>query len=256
MSKFLSNPNMGPGIVISGVSIYSNDATQKLELGARLAMGDRVFHYAGVASAGNLLAGNFVQAAALGGATTTLQSATLVAAATAAGAKLVTLTGITTAQTADLYAGGIAGIWDASDDSVYTLRVKTHTALTTVAGACTMEFYDEIPIALTTSDRVALQVNLYKNIIVVPTTTNTGVVLGVPVIGLTASQFGFIQTWGPCGVECNDGNVTAGTRVAPATSTAGNALDEGTSGILGPMGVSTATWLDETAGIIYLRCAP
>ena len=256
MSKFISNPNMGPGMVISGVSIYSNDTTQKLDLGTRIQMGDRVFRYAGASSAANLLAGNLVQAAILGGATTTLQSAALVAAATVAGAKSVTLTGITTAQAADLYAGGYAGIWDSTDDSVYTLRVKTHTALTTVAGACTMQFYDEIPIALATTDRVALTSNLYKNIITVPTTTNTGVVLGAPLVGITLSCFGFIQTWGPCGIMINDGNIAAGTRLAPGGTTAGNVVDEGTSGILGTIGIATATWLDETAGIVYLRCAP
>ena len=77
-----------------------------------------------------------------------------------------------------------------------------------------------IRIATATTSEITIIKNLYKDVIVHPVTTATGMALGVPNGTIAANEFGWIQTHGPCGmiVDTSD-TLTVGTPVGvPATS--------------------------------------
>src|SRR5262249_37504286 len=61
---------------------------------------------------------------------------------------------------------------------------------------------DGIQVALTASSRVGLVHNPFKNVIVNPTTC-TAATQGVAGYIITATQYGWIQTWGPCSTLIN-----------------------------------------------------
>lgn len=239
-------------------TIYQESATQQHPLGAFFDdEWGRRFRYAKNSSAGAQLAGALIQAAALGGATTTLQSVAAVSVAAAAGDTRIYLTAATTAQSANLYDEGWAAICDVSTGDVYTRRVKYSSALETTGTSGYIDIYDTVPVALTISDKVALQINPYKNVIVCPTTI-TGMVLGLSCTTVTASYYFWIQTRGIAGFKLKD--VTTNITVGPATgggSTAGTIVgcaEAGSGAYDYIIGNATALWLDEYSGFIWLAC--
>lgn len=84
-----------------------------------------------------------------------------------------------------------------------------------------------IRIATATTSEITIIKNIYKDVIVHPVTTATGMALGVPNGDIAANSFGFIQTRGPVGmiVDTSD-TLTVGTPVGvPATSAVAGACD-------------------------------
>src|SRR5262249_22453603 len=79
--------------------------------------------------------------------------------------------------------------------------------------------YDPIQVALTASSRVGLVHNPYKNVIVNPTTA-TAAVCGVAGYIITATQYGWLTTWGPASVLIN-GTLGVGIAVVISATTAG-----------------------------------
>lgn len=243
--------------------IFTASATKQHELGAFFddEFGRR-FRYA-LNGAGALVAGNIVQGATLGGAATTLQSACTVNTAAAAGDTRILVTAATTAQAAGLYDEGWASIWDNDLTAVYTRRIKTSGALTTTGATDTascVDLYEGCPVALTTSDKISLQVNIYKNIIVQPAgRIPTGIPVGGVHCGVTAAYYAWVQTRGLFGFRLKDvtTNIGAGA-VGPAGTTAGSlitAVEADTAAAYTPViGWSTALWLDEYSGIVMLMC--
>lgn len=245
-------------------TIYSASPTPKYPLGAFFDdEWGRRFRYALNSSAAALVAGNIVQCAPLGGATTTLQSAATINTAAPAGTTRFYVTAATTGQAANLFAEGWAAFWDSTRSAVYMRRIKANGPLSTTGptdlNSWIEIFEDEpLPVALVpTSDRVALQVNPYRNIIVAPTTL-TGMILGGVNGAVPASNYCWVQTRGWFGVRLKD--VTTNIGVGPVTTagtTAGsviNPAESGTGAYKQFFGQSTALWLDEYAGIVFLQC--
>ena len=221
----------------------------------------RRFRYA-LNGATALVAGNIVQCAPLGGATTTLQSAATINTAAAAGESRFLVTATTTNQAAGLYNEGWAGFWDDDIAAVYTRRIFRSGALSTGGGADSwIEIYDSepLPVALVpTADRVALQVNPYRSIIPAPT-TRTGMLLGGVQCAVPANQFCWVQTRGWFAARIKDATTNIGANpITAATTTVGSIINaaEGATGdpYRQVVGISTALWLDEYASIIYLTC--
>lgn len=242
-------------------TVEQESATPKYPLNAFFddELGNR-FRYA-LNGAGALVAGNIVQGAALAGATTTLQSACAINTAAAAGSKRFLVTAATTGQSASLYAEGLAAFWDNDLAAVYTRIIKDNGALTTTGSGDTgsyIDVYEALPVALTTSDKVSLSVNPFKNIVVAPTTI-TGKVLGGVRCAVTAAYYCWVQTRGWFAFRIKDAstNVQAGP-LAPAGTTAGsliNAAEADTAAVYKTVvGISNALWLDEYGGLIYLSC--
>jgi len=253
-----SNVRGFDAFLISGQSIYEESTTQKFPLGTRIQVGERTFRYAhsGAAIYGGAVAGQ----PALSGATTTLQTAVPVAVATVGGATRVYVTAVTTVQAANLFAEGYAVISEvtATPDAVYTFRIKSHTSLALTGTASYIDMYDEIPVALDTSDRLALTTSLYKDIIVLPVSTATGAPLGVTPIVITSGYYFWLQTWGPCGIRMEVGATGIGTDVIMATTpaAAGSPIVDAASTVGTRIGYLLNIGTDDYGALVYLQLAP
>lgn len=218
----------GWGALFTKQSIYEESATQKHRLGDRLALGDRVFYYAKAGEA--LVAGKFAEQAPLGGATTTLQNTCAVTVAAVAGARRIYVSALTTAQAAGLFAEGYAAVWDATTTGMtYLFRVKTNSAIAVGGVVSYIDLYDELPVALTTSDQVNLITNPFSAVVEAHT-AYTGMVLGVNPISVTSGYYFWLQTYGPAGVyaiaalDLADSVSASDDTAAGAQKTASNTL--------------------------------
>lgn len=204
------------GPIQNEVDIYTVDTVQKFPLGSRLTIGERVFRYAEFG--GTVGAGSLAQAEAPAALHDNLQSA-----ATAAGATQVTINPRDTGADdviASEYAGGYLLVQDAAGEG-HAYAIKDNSALDVGAtgNTGTVDLWDAIEVALTTSSILVLIKSPYKEVIVAPTTL-TAKVVGVSVVAQADGQFGWIQTKGPAAVLTN-GTVIIGQQVVPSGTTAG-----------------------------------
>ena len=218
-----ANYNKGQGQIIVAQSIYAQAENPLHDIGDRLQLGNRTFFYARAGATG-LSAGFLSEAAILAGGVSYNQTKCPVVVAAAAGTKKVYLTAISGTQTANIFANGFAILDDTSPtpDDFYTMRIKSNTSLLTSGVASYIELYDELPIALTTSDYVDLTANPYNAVVIANYSTPTSPVVGVPIIPVTAYYYFWIQTYGPCGVFSNEGPLTNGKLVVRSTATDGS----------------------------------
>jgi len=128
----------------------------------------------------------------------------------------VTLGG--TAATANQYAGGYVQIYSATGGGLQ-YQISSHPAQATTTGNVTLNLFDPILVAITTSSTASLVLNPYNGIIVNPTTA-TSAPVGVAPWALTTATFGWVQTHGVANV-LNDSSTTVGLGVAPSAATAG-----------------------------------
>ncbi len=180
-----------------------NSSTDKRghPLGSRMVFGDgRQFRYAENAAV-LLDAGAVIQASAPI-ANHVLQ--TPAAAAVGDGEVAVTLGA--TAATVDQYKDGYLHIpVGTAQGTTYT--VKAHAAVAS-AGVFTVPLHEPVQAAIpATANSVSLVANQYKGVIESPITTITAPLVGVAQHAIPASEFGWLQTVGPCSV------ITKGTLI-------------------------------------------
>lgn len=101
------------------------------------------------------------------------------------------------------------------------LMIDRHAAVSTGA---TGEFFfypdDPLTVAISTgTTKVSLFANKYAGVITTPATTATGAIVGVATYIITAAQFGWVQTWGPCGCVGDDTTALGGLVWGPAGTT-------------------------------------
>jgi hypothetical protein len=207
-------PLFNEDAVAFGQDGFTSSATAVATLGSRAVTKDgRVFHYA-QAGAADLVAGNVQQSAA-----PIAQHLANTAPAVAIGATSFVYTPGSTAGAANLYAEGYLATSD-STGAGYTYQVSGHGAIT-ASTAFTLYLMpsDPIQVALTTSTKLGLVHNPYKNVIINPTTA-TAAVAGVSGYVITATQYGWLQTWGPATVLIN-GTPGVGIGVVISATTAG-----------------------------------
>lgn len=174
-----------------GQDDFVSSSTAMAKIGARATDGTgRVFHYA-KAGASDLVAGNVLQGPAI--VTTHLANTPPVVAL---GATSFTYTPGATLGTINQYADGYLQV-DTTPGNGYTYSISGHPAFA-LSTAFTLTLNDAIQIALTASSRVGLMANKYNGVIQMPVTTATGLLAGVATYIITAAQFGWVQTWGPC----------------------------------------------------------
>lgn len=157
----------------------------------------------------------------------------LVTAAAAIGATSVTVTLGATAATANQYAGGYLVITITPGEG-YKYLISSHPA---ADGSATLELTleDPIQVALTTASNADLIPNLYKDVIINPTTASSCVV-GAAVDVVAASSYGWLQVEGPCPVLVDDQTVTVGTLVSASNQAAGAC--EPFTGVQAPIGIA------------------
>lgn len=207
-----------------GQGIYDISSTKKFPLGSKLELGDRIFRYALMgATAG--VAGNLYESALKGGkATTTIEGAT-VAADTAANGTTITITlPATDAITANEFTDGyitVAAATLAADGKGQTFKIKSHPAAAGAA-SCVFTLYDSVPVEIDSSESCTASVikHPYKSVIISPAGAMTGMSVGVPLVAVTAANYCWLQTRGPCGVLL-DSDVVAGAPLVADASVAG-----------------------------------
>lgn len=191
---------------------FTSSSDQKHPLGARAVTKDgRVFRYC-QAGAADTVAGSVYQSAA-----PIANHLANTPPAVAVGATSFSYTPGATAGAANLYAEGYLQV-DTTPGNGYTYQVSGHAAIS-ASTAFTLVLVDPIQVALTTSSRVGLVHNPYKNVIVNPTTA-TAAVAGVAPYVITTAQYGWLQTWGPASVLIN-GTPGVGIAVVISATTAG-----------------------------------
>ena len=210
-------PNLRSQAISLGASAFEYGSVQLHGLGAKgEAAGGRKFRY--VKAGGTaLVVGNALQAPA-----EDADHDDITVRATAAGATslLITTGASGGALDANEYNEGFAVI-DTTPGLGYVYRIKSHLAIAaSTNGALELEDDDSIQVALTTSSKVTLVQNPYKNVIQCPVTTATNTCVGGAVAPITAAYFGWIQTGGP-GAALIQGTPAKGQPVTSTASAAG-----------------------------------
>ena len=139
-----------------------------------------------------------------------------VAAAATAGAKTVSVTQGATASTLDQYKDGYLFIEDVDGES-FAYPIKSHPVVGAAGGTLvvTLETGYPIEIALTTSSIASLVKSKWDSILITPATTLTTQLVGVPIVAIAASSYGWVQTSGPAGVLTAGVVVIGNPAVAP-----------------------------------------
>lgn len=204
------------------VSIYGaygyekeTSTTQKHRLGTRMELPDgRVFYYAEMGGSAVTAGKALQQAVVVSGHTKDL-----VVTAGAIGDQSITVTLATTAAVKNLYQDGVVFINDAVGEG-QLWRIKEHEAGTST-GSVEFKFYDNdsIATAVTSASEAGLRLNLYKDVIIAPTTL-TGVVVGATPVDVAADAFFWCQTWGEL-AGLTAGTVVVGEPVVTGVTTAG-----------------------------------
>ena len=233
--------------------ILDMSAVQNYPLGTRFAKYDgRVFRYA-KAGGTALVAGNLIQSATLQGALTTAQ-VDLTPAAAAAGTYQVTAAIKTTEQPADTFKDGWMAVTDgdAANAMGDLYLIKSHPLSAT---NIVLTLYEPLKRAITTSSKIGLLGNIYKDVIQAPITTATGVTVGVCPTVVTDDYYFWLQTWGIA-------NVLAKTALVPGMNVQRDVVAAGSVGkavvTLWAENVGMGGWTVDTtdSGFVFLTIAP
>jgi hypothetical protein len=236
----------GP-IIISGQDVYTDSATQQMNIGSYAETADgRGFRYCKVGATA-LVSGKVYQSTALDATNLQPSGGMGVSAAVAIGGTSVTISTSLTV-TANFLAGGYMSV-NVTPGQGQLYRIKSNTA---VSGATGMVITLEDPIretALSTASKVIVTPHPYSGIVIEPGTP-TGVIVGGAVNPITALQYGWIQTHGTWS------GLFTGTGVA---GKAVGSLSSGTSGSTAPciaatniMGYNIATSITGEYALIFL----
>lgn len=205
--------------VIAGQDVLISSSIQNHPLGSYVETADgRGFRYALIGDTATV-AGKVYQGKALDATNDQVSGGHAVAAAAIGDFEVTTTDTLTV--TANEFAGGYLSVV-VTPGQGYTYRIKSHPAASSAVVTMTLE--DPIQIALTTSSNVIWVQHPYSGLIIEPGTP-TAAVAGVATHIITAAEYGWIQTKGPCAV------LFTGTGVA---SEAVGSLQGGTSGSAAP----------------------
>jgi len=207
-------------------ALYNVHSTAKWPVGTRWQLGDRTFYFA--LANGDLPAGNLTQTAANGGATTAQQDCTVASSGTAGG-RTVTVTIKTDTLVANQFRNGLLVVSDgsAAQGVGQSFRIKSHPA---GSGNVVFTLYDKIPVIInSTGGKVTIMANKYYKVIPAPATTASGAPAGVPLVKIPDGYYGWIQTWGPCGVLSSNAAITVGKPAVVALVTGAVKIQPGTA---------------------------
>lgn len=122
-----------------------------------------------------------------------------------------------TAVEADEYAGGFLCVSaNAGEGQMY--GIAGHTAVAT-SSSLTVTLSEPVQVATTTASKYDLVKNPYRHVVVNPATA-TGAPVGVALHGVTASEYGWVQTHGPCNTRAK-GALTVGLNLIVSSAQAG-----------------------------------
>jgi hypothetical protein len=172
-------------------------STKHVRLGSRFEdMFGRVFYYGYAATA--VGRGKVARAAA----TITYHNSMNFQTAPAVGDKVVKVTLLGTALTADQYQDGWLTVNDGTGEG-RTYPVEGNNAMATTTGTGVIYLSEPIDTAGAVSElNVDLNYNFYDELLPPADNGQAYIPVGVPICvgGLGAAEYGYVQTWGPCAV--------------------------------------------------------
>ena len=115
----------------------------------------------------------------------------------------------------NLLAGGFLIVSEGTLGVGQTYKLKGNTAAS--AAVVTFNLDEPVRVATTGTCKVDVKVNPYMSVIVAPT-TQTSAIVGAAQYAIPASEFGWLQTRGPCAILAQ-GTVVVGDGLVPANTT-------------------------------------
>ena len=238
-------------------SIYAVTTEPTHKVGTRAVSEDgHVFYYASNTGAAALAAGKLMIRPALIPEHAEMDVTTGVAGS-------YTITGITpgaVAGAANLYADGYCVVTDGAGEG-HRYKVRSHAAIT-ASVAFDITLYDPIKVALDTNSTVTLLHNAYANPII-SVADQLDVPVGVPCveipIGSTTPQYGWLQTWGECGVLQDEAVSVIGDALTIGTSTVGALESDDTATTVSQefiVGYTLTNAVDTEYSAVYLTIRP
>ena len=239
-----SNPDSVINPFASGTTSVSDALGNDIPLGSVLYYGDRVFRY-GLAGGVALTAGKLVQTIV----GTKADHQDLAPTANVAAAEYaISVETAGTDLTLNQYAGGYLYVNDGAGQG-QCLKIKSnpvhdHSDDPSVVITC----HDALATAIPTSSKVSLMSDPWSGLVVAPA-AETGAVMGVPVVDMALSAYGWFQTYGPAAV------LTVGTLVlghnAVRSATVAGGVAPATSDILDIVG--TVMLVDVTTAYSLIK---
>lgn len=136
----------------------------------------------------------------------------------------------------------------------YLYQIKSHPAVSTGAtGIFTLYDEDGLAVAITITSTVSLLANKYNGVIQMPVTTPTGTVVGVAAYAIAITQYGWVQTWGPCPVRTDDTGVVGVTQLAVG-STAGRVTSATAASLIGGAGQVVGNLMQAGIAAQWVAC--
>jgi len=224
-----SNPDSIINPFASGTTSVTDSLGNDIPLGSVLYYGDRVFRY-GLAGGVALTAGKLVQTAV---GTKADHQDLAPTAAVAAGEYAISVETAGTDLTLNQYAGGYLYVNDGAGEG-QCLKIKSnpvhdHSSDPSVV----ITTHDALATAVATSSKVSLIADPWTAVLVAPA-AETGAAMGVPVVDMAASAYGWFQTYGPAAV-LTVGTIVLGHNVVRSATVAGG-VAPATSDILDIVG--------------------
>ncbi len=221
--SYRREPVIEPAQLRAANDQYHPTIDQRVMLGCKLELADgRIFRYCRNSSAAALTKALMTQEAeATGNWTNESQSS---GTAAAIGDKSITIA-VSTAPTAHIWDDGYLFIQDGTGQYEMYI-IKSHT----LTGTPTITIADEGGIRVATvasgSTEISVVKSLYRDVVVHPVNTATGIPTGVPITTVPISYYFWAQRRGPCAVQVDtDETLTIGTPigvpVTGGTDTAG-----------------------------------
>lgn len=198
---------------LANSDLYAHGTTKLDELGSRGVTADgRRFVYVQADSSAGLAAGKLgVKAAVTANHVNRSLDST---SAVAVGSRILVVA-VGGTVTADQYADGLLVVRDGTGKG-QTLRINGNTAVTG-AGNIQVSLADGVVTALATADTKVDLISPYAGVVASTTLSDA---VGVPLVTLAASEYGWVQTHGVASVLA-DGVITKGVQGIQSTSVAG-----------------------------------
>lgn len=251
-------PNLTGAAMSAGSTVYASQTVALHELGHETYSRGRRFKYV-MAGATALVSGNCLQAPA-----SVVNHSARTPVAAAIGDKTITMTPLTTAITANQYAGGWITV-DATTGDGYAYQIKSHPAWTAGTMVVTLMDDDPVQVAIATTSLVSLTANPWgsggasnsNGVIQCPVTTGTNTAIGVAVYPIPASttsvpQFGWMGVYGPFST-LNSGTSAVNSSVIASSAAAGAVIIQATVGVGTIVGTLMLAGLDAKQIPVFWR---
>lgn len=206
----MSIPQLTGPVTVAAQSVYSSSSTALHTIGEYIVTNDgRGYRYA-KAGASALVVGKIQQAAA---EDTSNQQEVTITNAAVGDLTIVSTDSVTLAL--NLLAGGFLLVSEGTLGVGEVYKLKGNTAA--VSAVVTFNLDEPVRVATTGTCKVDVKINPYQGVVVAPT-SQTSAVVGAAQYAIAASEFGWLQTHGVCGILAQ-GTCVVGDGLVPANTT-------------------------------------